>query len=302
MADKDVVNKSMFSNPLFVADLFNQVFFNGKKIINPSYIATGPTDLCLFKKTKKSISVTKREADICKIYYRGKDLPVMVLCIENQTVYDKTMITRIKEYNQLIKEDLLRQLEISENDKIMFFNIVVTYSGSRKDYITTGESDLRVIKLMDEDRDITVIREFRPKNDLKDFSTDIGILFRCIYLNKKRTEKELYEYVKCNLDVINGYPDIAYYLRETTNIQDIVVDPSKIKGNEGTFMSLWTVLQEESKKEGKAEGREEGRAEERADIICKMNEKGIATIEMIAELFGISEEEVLNIINQKSGD
>ena len=96
------------------------------------------------------------------------------------------------------------------------------------------------------------------------------------------------------MGVVNNYPDIAYYLRETTDIQDIVVDPSKIKGNEGTFMSLWTVLQEESKKEG--------RAEERADIICKMNEKGIATIEAIAELFGISEEEVLNIINQKPGE
>ena len=33
-----------------------------------------------------------------------------------------------------------------------------------------------------------------------------------------------------------------------------------------------------------------------------MNEKGIATIEAIAELFGISEEEVLNIINQKPGE
>lgn len=294
MADKDVVNKSMFSNPIFVADLFNQVFFNSKKIINPSYLTTGPTDLCLYKKTKKSIFVTKREADVCKIYYRGKKLPIMVLCIENQTVYDKTMVSRIKEYNQLIKEDLLRQLEISENDKIAFLNIVITYSGSRKEYLTTGESDSRIMKLMEEDKDITVIREFRPKKDLKKFSTDIGILFKCIHLNKKRTEKELYDYVRSNLGVVNNYPDIAYYLRETTDIQDIVVDPSKIKGNEGDFMSLWTVLQEESKKEG--------RAEERADIICKMNEKGIATIEAIAELFGISEEEVLNIINQKPGE
>lgn len=297
MAYKDIVNKSMFSNPIFVADLFNQLYFRGKPVINPSYMTDGPTDLCLFKKKKKTYEVAKREADICKLYYR-KEKTLIVLCIENQTSYDKTMEFRIKEYNTLIKEDLKRQLIIGSTDTVIFLNTIITYSGSRKPHIDTGESDKEVMNLFDRNENVCVIKEYRPKNDRLDFTTDIGILFKCIRLNSKRTEKELYEYVRKNLSRINENPDISYYIRETTNINDVVVDPKKIVGNEGDFMSLWTVLQEESKKEGILEGK----MEERTDIICRMNEKGIATIEAIAELFEISEEEVLNIIKKKPGE
>ena len=130
--------------------------------------------------------------------------------------------------------------------------------------------------LFDRDEDTCVIRKYRPKDDRLNFTTDIGILFKCISLNSKRTERELYKYVEKNLSRINGNPDISYYIRETTNIDDVVVDPKKIVGNEGDFMSFWKVLQEESKKE------------ERITIVKAMKEK----------LTALSLEEVNEIIKK----
>ena len=284
MADKDIVNKSMFSNPIFVADLFNQIYFAGKSIINPSYITTGPTDLCLYKKTMKSISVTKREADVCKIYYRGKDFPIIALCIENQTVYDETMVSRIEEYNKLIKEDLLRQLVIRKEDPVLFLNVIITYSGSRKPYVNTDETGEEIFEFMNCGKDATIIKEFRPRKEYMDFASDLKVMFNCIRMNTKKEEKRLYKYVRENLETINNNPDIAYYLKELLHHKDIIVDPDKIKGIEESFMSFWRVLQEESKRE------------ERIAIVKAMKEK--LTAEEIAELTKLPLEEVNEIIKK----
>ena len=204
MAYKDIVNKAMFSNPIEVAELFNTVFFNKNNIINPSRIINGPTDLCLYYEKKHNVCVTKREADVCKIYYQGKNLPLIILCIENQTCYDSAMEERIYEYNNLIKEDLKRQLLINDESVIIFLNIIITYSGSRKPYVSTNETYKDVINSMKRNKSCSLIREIRPKNKLIELKTDVGILFQCIYLNKKRTENKLYSYVKNNLIRINN--------------------------------------------------------------------------------------------------
>jgi len=59
IAYKDIVNKSMFSNPIFVADVFNQLYFGGEPVVNPSHMIDGPIDLCLFQKKKTVYEVTK---------------------------------------------------------------------------------------------------------------------------------------------------------------------------------------------------------------------------------------------------
>ena len=112
----------------------------------------------------------------------------------------------------------------------------------------------------------------------------MGILFQCVYLNKKSTDKKLYRYVKDNLTRINNNPDISYYLKETTGIDEIVVDPSKIEGS-STFMSLWDVV------------REEGINEERKRNVISLSK--VFDAERIAELLSISLEEVESIL--KSG-
>ena len=308
MAAKDVVNKAMFSNPIEIVELFNKVFFNGINVLHPSRITDGPTDLCLYYERKGGISVTKREADICKIYYQGKNLPLIILCIENQTCYDSTMESRIHEYNKLIKEDLKRQLLIDNKSIVIFLNIIITYSGSKKPYISTNETYKDIIKSLKSDKSCSFIREIRPKNKLIELNTDIGILFKCIYLNKKKTEKKLYEYIKSNLTQINNNPDISYYLKETTDIDEIVIDPSKIEGS-STFMSLWTVLQDESYKEGHTDGIRQGIKEgieqgieqginkERIRIINNLS--NVFDIEKIAEMLNISEDDVKKAL--KSG-
>lgn len=296
MAAKDVVNKAMFSNPIEVVELFNKVFFNEINILNSSRVTDGPTDLCLYYERKANISVTKREADVCKLYYQGKNLPMIILCIENQTCYDSTMESRIYEYNKLIKEDLKRQLLINDESVVIFLNIVITYSGSRKPYVSTNETYKDVINSMKGNKSASFIREIRPKNKLIQLKTDVGILFQCIYLNKKRTDKKLYRYVKDNLIRINNNPDIAYYLLETTGIEDIIVDPSKIEGS-SVFMSLWTVLQNESYNNGHQDGIKEGIGEERMRNIKSLSK--VFDSERIAELLSISLEEVESIL--KSG-
>ena len=121
-------------------------------------------------------------------------------------------------------------------------------------------------------------------------------MFQCIYLNKKRTDKKLYRYVKDNLIRINNNPDIAYYLLETTGIEDIIVDPSKIEGS-SVFMSLWTVLQNESYNDGHQDGIKEGIGEERMRNIKSLSK--VFDAKRIAELLSISLEEVENAL--KSG-
>ena len=293
MAAKDVVNKAMFSNPIEVVELFNKVFFNGINVLHPSRITDGPTDLCLYYEKKGDISVTKREADICKLYYQGKNLPLIVLCIENQTCYDSTMEERIHEYNSLIKEDLKRQLLIDNKSVVVFLNIIITYSGSRKPYISTNETSLEAINSMKGNKSCSLIREIRPKNKLIELKTDVGILFQCIYLNKKRTDKKLYSYVKNNLIRINNNPDISYYLLETTGIKDIVVDPNKIEGS-NSFMSLWSVLQDESYNDGHQDGIKEGIDEERIRNVKSLS--NVFDAKRIAELLSISLEEIESIL------
>ena len=121
-------------------------------------------------------------------------------------------------------------------------------------------------------------------------------MFQCIYLNKKRTDKKLYRYVKDNLIRINNNTDIAYYLLETTGIEDIIVDPSKIEGS-SVFMSLWTVLQNESYNDGHQDGIKEGIGEERMRNIKSLSK--VFDAKRIAELLSISLEEVENAL--KSG-
>lgn len=73
------------------------------------------------------------------------------------------------------------------------------------------------------------------------------------------------------------------------------MDLKKIVGNEGDFMSLWTVLQDESKKEGILEG--EIKAKNK--IILAMNKNGL-TAEEIAKLTEIPLKEVQEMIRKES--
>lgn len=293
MAYKDVTNKSMFSNPVFVADLFNTIYFKGESFINPSKIINGPTDFCLYKNNGQS--VCKREADVCKLYYDKNS--IIVLCIENQSVYDGDMYNRCAEYNKLIKEDLRRQFLITNDECIVFLNIIITYSSSRQKYICTKETKNDINTAINNKKDMICIREYRPKNEFIRFKSDINIFFNCIRLSRKGKEEELNNYVKHNLNTINKHPDIAYYLRELFNRDDIVVNPSKIKGRNKTFMSFWKVLQEEAM----ADGKKQGALLERNKIILNLYSLNIS-VSQIALATGMNEEEILNIVNEQKPD
>ena len=83
MAYKDIVNKAMFSDPIIMADLFNVIYFEGNEVIDPHRIIYYTTDFCKYQKENNQYVVRKRESDVCTLYYQGKELPLIVLCIEN---------------------------------------------------------------------------------------------------------------------------------------------------------------------------------------------------------------------------
>ena len=84
---------------------------------------------------------------------------------------------------------------------------------------------------------------------------------------------------------------------ETTGIKDIVVDPNKIEGS-SSFMSLWTVLQDESYNDGHQDGIKEGRKkgmdEERIRNVKSLSK--VFDTKRIAELLSISLEEIESIL------
>ena len=223
------------------------------------------------------------------------------------------MKDRCLEYDNLILETLRRNRIATDNTPIIYLNIIITFDRSQKPYVDLSDSKEEIIKALKGNKSKSYIKEFRPKRDILLFSSPLNVFFNCIRLNEKKTEDKLYTYVKDNLEIINSNPDIAYYLKETTGIEDIQVDLTKLNGR-NDFMSIWTLLQEESEAKGEARGKiigkeegliegrtqglTEGKMEERSAIISALLKK--LSVAEIAKLLEISEEEVLR--STKSGE
>ena len=292
---KDIFTKAIFSNQRNCADLFNEVMFKGEKVLSQDTLLFGPTDLCLMKQNGTTIDIEKLEVDVCKLLYRGKSLPRIVLHIENQTKYEAFMKQRIEEYHKCIKEELTRAEIINCSDLVVFLTTIITYDNSRKPYLDTGETPDEIIKAMEPNEDRTIIKEFRPMQQTFDFTGDLKIMFDCIGMNGRKDKELLGKYILENIDAINENVDLAYYLRELTGMSTIQPDPTKIKGVHD--MSILDDAYDKWYGKGHKDGVTEGIR------ICVLNLKDKGYDEkQIAEMLDLSTENVEAILKeQKAG-
>ena len=304
---KDISTKAIFSNQRNCADLFNQVMFKGEEALSSDTLLFGPTDLCSMKQNGTMIDIEKLEVDVCKLQYRGKSLPRIVLHIENQTKYDAFMKQRIEEYHKCIKKELIRAEIINCSDSVVFLTIVITYDNSRKPYLDTGETPDEIIKAMERDEDRTIIKEFRPIQQTFDFIRDLKIMFDCIRMNGRKDKELLGKYVLENIDAINENVDLAYYLRELTGIDIIRLDPTKIKGVhdmsilDDAYDKWYGKGHTDGFNEGQENGQKEGYANCLTECIIKMKNYGCSE-KQIAETLNLSTENVETILKeQKAG-
>ena len=288
---KDISTKAIFSNQRNCVNLFNGIMFNGEEILSPDTLLFGPTDLCSIKQNGTDVDIEKLEVDVCKLLYRGKSLPRIVLHIENQTRYDGSMKQRIDQYHKCIKEELIRTEIIDESDPVVFLTIVITYDNSGKNYLDTGEMPDEIIKAMDQNENRTIIKEFRPMQQTFDFTGDLKIMFDCIRMNRKKSKKQLEKYVTKNLAAINNNFDLAYYLRELTGIDAIWPDPTKIKGVQN--MSILDDAYDKWYGKGHTEGFNAGH--EKGFI--KGHEKGITECIIRMKNYGCSENQIAEMLN-----
>ena len=300
---KDISTKAIFSNQRNCTDLFNEVMFKGDEVLSSNILLFGPTDLCSMKQNDTTIDIEKLEVDVCKLLYRGKSLPRIVLHIENQTKYDAFMKQRIEEYHKCIKEELIRAEIINCSDSVVFLTIVITYNNSRKPYLDTGETPDEIKLAMNQNEDRTIIKEFRPIQQTFDFTEDLKIMFDCIMMNGRKDKEPLEKYVLENIDAINENVDLAYYLKELTEIDAIRPDPTKIKGE--CNMSILDDAYDKWYGKGFNEGQEKGKKEgiDEGIKICtlRLSNKGYDK-QQIAEMLNLSTENVETILKeQKAG-
>ena len=293
---KDISTKAIFSNHRNCVDLFYKVMFKGEKVLSNDALLFGPTDLCSMKQNGTTIDIEKLEVDVCKLLYRGKSLPRIVLHIENQTRYDASMKHRIEEYHKCIKEELIRTEIINCSDPVVFLTIVITYDNSGKPYLDTGELSDEIIKAMERNEDRTIIKEFRPMQQTLDFTGDLKVMFDCIRMSGKKDKELLGKYVLENIDAINDNVDLAYYLKELTWIDAIRPDPTKIKGE--CNMSILDDAYDKWYGKGHTDGFNEGHDNCLTECIIRMKNYGCSK-KQIAKMLNISIENVETILKEQ---
>ena len=258
---KDLSTRAMFSDPTLVADVINTVYFNGEDYIDPKFLFDGTTDLCLYDSSGMDLKLLKREADVVKVYSKPQTKTIVVLCIENQTAYDRTMPKRFDEYNRLIKQNIHQISEDINHEHIIFLNLVITYSGTRQKLASTLETSDYIRKAIKDGTDASFIREFRPRQTPLKFKTALDVFFHCLYLDGKKDKEKRDNYVKMHKNEIENNCHIAFFLEKLTGL-GFDINTNNI-GREVGYMRVVDKLV----KEGEAIGEEKGIIKERKRLV-----------------------------------
>lgn len=310
----DAVLKDYWRNNDRFADLFNQVFFDGKNILTSEALTDKDTEVsAVIMEKDKTVSSITRARDLIKQYGDGIDL--VLIGLENQMRIDygipvRTMLYEALDYTKQCKEleqshRKNKDLEgadqflsgISSQDKINAVVTLVVYYGEKSwdgpmcigDMVNVPEP----FRPLFNNHNIHLLcvnnaNEYHFRNkDNQDFFTLLDLLY-----NKSGVDINSFKEKFPDLDV---YWETLAALGAATGSGELVDYAFR---NEGGRIRMCTAL-ESLKKEGMIEGKREGKIEGKKEGKREGKIEGILGAMEILKDLGLTEEEICQRIQKQ---
>lgn len=256
MREKDITEKIYLSDRERFADLHNGIYGEGEELVNPQNLCPMDSDVSMIDGDKMGI---ERRRDI-RMLYEGKCYGI--LCIENQSAVDYSMVIRSLQYDGMTYG---RQLKERDSKELMpCVNTVVYYGLKRwtaparlKDMLQMEGFPAKLAEAVN-DYAITVV-DVRRLHDLTVFKTDIRYVFG--FIQNDGSMESLKEYVRKNEEVFRNLREDAFdLLCVVSNVDELLRLKDKLLTERGGYnmckgMQEWL---DERYEEGMSAGMSQG--------------------------------------------
>ena len=288
--EKDITEKQLEDwNDVF-ADIVNVLLFNGRRLIQEKELEDATKDTML----KADGKVHEQERDVSKIWKNG-EIRISLIGLENQTAQDYKMPLRVISYDgasykkQLLDKGLKKNYPVAT--LVLYFGYKERWTAPKNLYSCFAVPD--ELKPFVNDYTINVFEiAWLDDKTIDMFKSDFKFVAK-YFQSKRKNEK----YVPTD-DEIRHVDELLKLFAALTGDRRFESRYNKRQGKSRRGGVVMGGIFSDIYDEGLSKGLSQGRADGQTELIKKMLDAKLLTVEQIADLLKISVEEVQKMLEK----